>query len=109
MKYKGYTGIVVYDDDARLFHGEVIGTRDVITFQGKSVDEIEAAFQDSVDDYLDFCASRKEQPDKPLSGKFMLRVPLDLHRQLYQSAAKEGKSLNVWIIDNLERLIGRNA
>ena len=109
MKYKGYTGVVTYDDEAKIFHGEVIGTRDVITFQGKSVDEIETAFQDSINDYLEFCASRKELPNKPFSGKFILRVPLDLHRQLYQHAAKEGKSLNVWIVDRLERLVGKNV
>jgi predicted HicB family RNase H-like nuclease len=62
MKYKGYTGIVTYDEDARIFHGEVVGTLDVITFQGKSVDEIESAFKDSIDDYLEFCSSRNEQP-----------------------------------------------
>jgi predicted HicB family RNase H-like nuclease len=109
MKYKGYTGVVTYEEDARIFHGEVIGTRDVITFQGKSVDQIEAAFRDSIDDYLEFCASRNEQPDKPLSGKFMLRISVDLHRQLYQNAVKEGKSLNVWIVDRLEQLIRKSA
>jgi predicted HicB family RNase H-like nuclease len=55
---------------------------------------------------LEFCASRKEQPDKSLSGKLMLRMSPDLHRRLYQSAAKEGKSMNVWIVDNLERMAG---
>jgi len=56
MQYKGYSGKVEYDDEAEIFHGEVIGLRDVITFQGKTVDEIKQAFSDSVDDYLDFCA-----------------------------------------------------
>ena len=37
MKYKGYLGYVVYDDEAKLFHGDVIGLRDVITFQGTTV------------------------------------------------------------------------
>jgi len=54
MQYKGYSGRVEFDDEADIFHGEVIGLRDVITFQGKTVDEIKQAFRDSVDDYLDF-------------------------------------------------------
>jgi len=54
MKYKGYIGLVDYDDDAKIFHGEIIGIKDVITFQGDSVKEIEKAFKDSVDDYLSF-------------------------------------------------------
>lgn len=52
MKYKGYIGHVEYDDEAKVFHGEVIGLRDVITFQGKEVGELEKAFKESVDDYL---------------------------------------------------------
>lgn len=68
MKHKGYTGHVVYDDEANIFHGEVLGIRDVITFQGKTVDELEQAFKDSVQDYLAFCAKRKEEPEKPFCG-----------------------------------------
>ncbi len=65
MKYKGYEARVQFDDEAGLFHGEVVNLRDVITFQGTSVAELRAAFRDSVDDYLEFCASRGEQPAKP--------------------------------------------
>jgi predicted RNase H-like HicB family nuclease len=60
LKYKGYHGKVEFDDQAGLFHGEVVDLRDVITFQGKSVDELEQAFRDSVDDYLEFCQQRNE-------------------------------------------------
>jgi predicted HicB family RNase H-like nuclease len=60
LNYKGYTGHIEFDDEAELFHGEVVDTKDVVTFQGRSVDEIVQAFRDSVDDYLDFC----EQPEK---------------------------------------------
>ncbi|KIC73456.1 HicB family protein [Neochlamydia sp. EPS4] len=68
MKHKGYTGHVVYDDEAKIFHGEVLGIRDVITFQGKTADELEQAFKDSVQDYLAFCAKRKEEPEKLFCG-----------------------------------------
>ena len=61
MEYKGYTGHVEFDAEAGLFHGEVLDTRDVITFQGTTVEDLQNAFQDSVDDYLDFCKERNEQ------------------------------------------------
>ena len=61
LKYKGYTGYVVYDDEARIFHGEVAAIKAVITFQGTTVDEIEQAFKDSVDDYLDWCEERGKE------------------------------------------------
>lgn len=54
MEYKGFIGIVEFDDEAGLFHGEVINLRDVITFQGESVQELQEALQDSVEDYLEF-------------------------------------------------------
>jgi predicted HicB family RNase H-like nuclease len=66
IEYKGYLSRVEFDDEANIFHGEVINIRDVITFQGKTVDELRKAFEDSVEDYLAFCAERGEEPDKPL-------------------------------------------
>ena len=58
MEYKGYIGKVEIDEEAGILYGEVINVRDVITFEGESVDEIQKAFRESVDDYLDFCAAR---------------------------------------------------
>ena len=102
LNYKGYSGQINYDDEARIFHGEVVDTRDVITFQGKSVDEIEMAFRESIDDYLEFCNERGEQPDKPFSGKFILRMSPKLHHKIYLKASRSGKSLNKWVVETLD-------
>lgn len=104
LEYKGYAGRVEYDGEAGLFHGEVLGLRDVITFQGTSVGEIEEAFRDSVDDYLEFCAERGEEPDRPFSGRLVLRLSPELHRSVWVRAAQEGKSLNQFINEKLERV-----
>ena len=101
LNYLGYTGQVEFDDEAGLFHGEVLDTRDVITFQGTTVDELEQAFRDSIDDYLEFCTKRGEEPDKPFSGKLMVRLNPALHRRLYLEAKRLGKSLNQHISDRL--------
>lgn len=103
LKYKGYTGRVELDGEAGIFHGEVLDLKDVITFQGKGVDELEEAFRDSIDDYLEFCAEREEEPDKAFSGRLMLRLSPGLHREVYVRAQQEGKSLNQWISEKLER------
>jgi len=66
MENKGYLGEVEYDAQAKIFHGDVINTRDVITFQGTTVKEIEKAFKDSVDDYIDWCKEEGAEPEKPL-------------------------------------------
>ena len=103
MKYKNYIGKVEFDADAGLLHGEVVGIRDVVTFQGKSIEEVRQAFRDSVDDYLAFCRKRMEEPDKPCSGKFMVRIGSDLHRRLDMLASISGKSLNAVVGEFLER------
>jgi len=82
LTYKKYIGNVVYDDDAKIFHGEVIGLKDVITFQGTTVRELEKAFKDSIHDYLAWCKERGEAPEKTFSGKLHLRMTPDLHAHL---------------------------
>jgi len=105
MEYKGYMGRVTFDDVAGIFHGDVINTRDVITFQGESVAELKTAFHESVDDYLAFCAKRGEPPDKPFSGQFVARIPPDLHRKANLAASLSGKSLNAWVCEQLESAV----
>ncbi len=103
MKYKGYFGTVTFDEEADIFHGEVVNTRDVITFQGRSVDEIRTAFKDSVNEYLKFCEELGEEPEKPYSGKIALRIPAVLHRNASAAASAEGKSLNAWLTEAVKR------
>src|SRR5580658_5940903 len=105
MQYKGYIAKVAFDDEAAVFHGEVVNTRDVITFQGKSVESLTKAFQDSIADYLAFCKERGETPEKPLSGKFVTRIPPELHRQINAAASMCGKSLNAWVAEQLESAV----
>lgn len=104
MTYKGYGCTVRFDDEADIFHGEVSGLRDVVTFQGRTVDELRSAFRESVDDYLEFCERRGEEPDKPYSGRFLLRLDPALHRRLVELSAEEGESLNNWIASQLGQL-----
>jgi predicted HicB family RNase H-like nuclease len=102
MEYKGYTGDVEYDAEARIFHGDVLDTRDVITFEGSSVDEIEQAFHDSVDDYLAWCQKDGVEPEKCYSGRFNVRLSPELHRKTALAARKEKMSLNNFIEKSIE-------
>ena len=105
MEHKGYFAKVEFDDEANIFHGEIINLRDVITFEGKSVDDLRKAFNESVEDYLEFCAERGEDPEKPYSGKFLVRVGPELHKTLVIQARKNGKSLNTWVHDALHKVV----
>ena len=102
LEYKGYRGHAEFDDEAGIFFGEVIDTRDVITFEGTSVRGLQKAFRDSVDDYLDFCRERGEVPDKPFTGRLMVRLRPETHRALYVQAQLEKKSLSRLIQERLE-------
>jgi predicted HicB family RNase H-like nuclease len=101
MEYKGYTARVEFDDDANVFRGEIVNLRDIITFEGESVDELRQALADAVDDYLAVCAERGEEPEKPFSGKLALRIEPALHGQVYLLARRANKSLNGWIAETL--------
>jgi predicted HicB family RNase H-like nuclease len=107
MEYKGYIGKVEFDSEAEIFHGEVINIRDVITFEGSSVEELNQAFRDSVDDYLEFCTLRGEEPEKPFSGKFIIRLSPELHREAFIKARLSDKSLNSWVSEVLEKAVKR--
>ena len=97
MEYKGYIGEVQFDSDAHIFHGEVINTRDVITFQGKSVSELENAFKESIEDYISWCKEDGVNPERPYSGKFNLRISPELHKEIAITAKKMRMSINKFV------------
>lgn len=101
MKYKGYEGSITFDNEAEIFHGEVINTKDVITFQGRSVKELKKSFKESIDDYLEFCAAKGQEPEKPFSGNLVIRIDPELHKKLAIQAKKRKKSLNAFIEERL--------
>ena len=107
MLYKGYRAKVELDWEGQVFHGEVVNTRDVIYFEGTSVEELNEQFRLSIDDYMAMCAERGEEPDKPYSGKIALRMSPEIHRAAATAAQAEGKSLNVWLSDTIEASVDR--
>ena len=105
MEYKGYRAAVTFDDEADVFHGEVVDTRDVIVFEGTSVAQLKKEFKFSIDDYLKVCEERGRTPDKPYSGKIPLRIPPEVHRAAATAAKTQGKSLNTWIAEAVEEAV----
>ncbi len=95
--YKGYVGTIEVDFESKVLHGKVIGLRDTITYEGNTLQELEASFKGSLDDYLEFCREQGDNPEKPYSGKFNLRITPELHKQIAFEAANQNKSLNSYI------------
>lgn len=102
MHHEDYVATVELDEEAGLFYGEVVNTRDVLTFQGETVEELRVAFADTIADYKEWCRERGKEPDRPYSGNFTLRLPPELHRRIAAAAAREGKSLNGFVIEMLK-------
>jgi predicted HicB family RNase H-like nuclease len=96
ITYKGYTASLSFDTEDKIIVGRVLGIDDIIVFHGESVAEFEAAFHAAVNDYLDACKRLKSAPEKPASGKFMLRVAPEIHAAAIRAAARSGTSLNKW-------------
>ena len=105
LHYKNYAGIVEFDAHGKIFIGEVVGLRDMITFQGRTPEELERSFQESIDFYLEMCARDGVPPDRPFSGRFNVRINPEIHRKIAETAAHQRKSLNQWVADVLEKAL----
>ena len=107
LTYKGYQGRFDYDPEADIFHGEVLHLTDVITFQGRSIDELKQALADSVEDYLELCVPKGKIPEKPYSGRFNVRITPEVHQPIALEAARDGISINSWVARALSDAVGR--
>ena len=103
MSYRGYTARVDVDTDDEILVGRVLGLRDVIGFHGRNVEELRQAFHEAVDNYLTACEQLGQAPERPASGRVMLRIPPELHASALIAAQAAGKSLNQWATDVLKK------
>lgn len=96
MSYKGYTASMVFDAQDKIIVGRVLDIDDIITFHGQSVGEFESEFHAAIEGYL--VASKKlgSLPERPASGKLMLRIAPEVHAAAVKAAARSGTSLNKW-------------
>ena len=107
MKYKNYAARVEYDQEDRIFIGRVAGIQDIVSFHGKTVDELEQAFQESVDHYLEVSERTGRPAQKPYSGNLMLRIAPELHAAVATVAQLQGKSINQWASEILSKAATR--
>lgn len=104
LKYKGYSGNVEYSEEDGCLYGKVIGmNKDLISYEGKTVDEIKADFEAGIDMYLESCTERGVKPQKPYTGMLNLRISSEVHSQLALKAQQTGRSINAIIKDALEK------
>lgn len=101
--YKGYAARIEYSEEDDCFIGHIAGINDIVGFHACSVVELHRAFEEAVDDYLKTCQKVGRQPQKPYSGKIMLRVSPEIHAKAAMMAQAHGKSLNTWVMELLSK------
>lgn len=102
MEYKGYHASVEFDPDDNIFVGEVFGIADMLSFHGSSVVELKQTFEQSIDNYLELCATIGKEPEKEFKGTFNVRITPELHKKAALEAQKNNISLNQYVQNCIE-------
>lgn len=105
LEYKGYYSVVTYDAEDQVLHGKIEMITDLVTFEADRADEVENAFHEAVDDYLEMCEALSKEPQKPYKGQFNVRISPELHRRATIEALKADISLNQFVSIAIERLV----
>ncbi len=103
MNHKGYTARIEFDERDNIFVGRALGLHTIISFHGETVVELRSEFECALEAFLRDCKEQGVRPEKPASGKLMLRVPPEVHGAAMVAAQAAGKSLNQWATDVLEK------
>lgn len=96
MPHKGYTARIEFDERDNIFVGRVLGLRTLISFHGETVTQLRSEFKAAIEDFLADSKKKGIAPEKPASGKLLLRVPPEVHGAALIAAKAAGKSLNQW-------------
>jgi len=105
LTYKDFIGSVHFSGEDKVFHGKIEGITDLVTFDGKSVNELEKAFHEAVNDYIALCKEAGKEPLKSYKGSFNIRIPYELHIQAVKQATVMGISLNQLVQKAIERAV----
>ena len=107
LKYKGYTGSVEFSAADDCLHGKVLGmTKDSITYEGKTVNELKTDFQNAVDSYIEGCQELGITPRKPYSGVLNIRIPSEIHEKVALLAMQQGMTVNALIRNAITQRVG---
>jgi len=97
LSYKDYIGSVHFNAEDEVFFGKIEGIDDLVSFEGKSVEELKRAFEESVEDYTSLCKENSKEIEKSYKGSFNVRIAPELHRKAKRTATLLGISLNQFI------------
>ncbi|OAV70462.1 hypothetical protein Barb4_01336 [Bacteroidales bacterium Barb4] len=106
LHYKGYIGSVEYSEEDNSLYGETLGMkRNAITYEGTSISELEADFQEGVDCYLEYCETSGIEPEKAFGDSLSVVIPADIHRKVVLLAERKGVSVDVFVRESLAKRV----
>ncbi|MDA3951501.1 MAG: type II toxin-antitoxin system HicB family antitoxin [Spirochaeta sp.] len=109
MKYKDFLGSVHYSAADERFVGRIAEIDDLVTFEGSSVAELQRAFEEAVEDYIELCAAAGKPAGRSFKGTFNVRITPELHRNVFRCAVEDGISLNQFVLQALEHEVARRT
>ncbi len=109
MNYRGYVACIEYDAEDHILVGHLAGIRDTVGFHGTSVDELETAFHEAVDHYLEICKKIGQKPQKQYSGNIILNISPEVHAAVATAAEISDKSINQWVADVLTETVKNSS
>ena len=109
MKYKDYSANTAYSEEDRCLVGHIAGITDIVGFHADTVAELQVAFEEAVEDYLETCKKLNKLPQKPYSGNLRLRIPPDIHVAIAKAAEASGKDLDQWAADTFSRVVNQDS
>ncbi|GAB4018339.1 type II toxin-antitoxin system HicB family antitoxin [Spirosoma migulaei] len=107
LRYQDFVGSVQYNSDDKVFHGKLAFITDLVTFEGTSVNELESAFVEAVEDYLELCKAVGKKPEKSFAGSFNIRMQPELHRKAAVVSLEKGISLNQLVVKAVSKYVGQ--
>ena len=105
MEYKGYIGTVEFSAENNILFGKVIGINGLVSYEGESVSQLRADFEESVDDYIEMCTEKGIEPQKCYKGSLSVRISPELHRTLAVFATSHDMSLNATVEQAIQKFV----
>lgn len=109
LEYKGYTGSIEFSKEDDLLYGKVLGIHGLISFEGKTGNELERDFKEAIDAYLADCKKEGITPEKPYKGSFNVRISAELHRKAALRAMESKMSLNNFVAESIRDKVHRES
>ena len=106
LEYKGYYGSFEYDRENRVLCGKILGMpKDSISYEGRTVEELEDDFKAGIDSYIEGCKELGIKPRKAYNGVLNVRIPSEIHCKIALIAENSGTNINAFIRNSIEKAI----